>query len=361
MKFKLNKSQHLIYFNLLNKFDKTKLNLKDNNAKTSDNLIFYTHNNKLNVFVDTIFSKSNWEMLDIDDEVCFSIDASLFYNAFHNFPFDEIQCVYMEEKNSLIFGNKKTRVALSATQCQKPQVEIYSDVKPFNKKEYLRAISHTSFSCASETDLFPYNSINISFDDEINAQSSDKHRISFYGDVDFNNSYVISKTSADISTLFLNALGDAEYQISQEKLILKWSDIYLSLSLNSRSDAKEFLNLKSFLDSEIMNETLVDKSVLTQSIKFVSSIVNTPDLDLHFLGEKLSISGTNNEKNAVIDTVDLLMPTNDISVKYLSSHLLRALDIIHDKEISITLHNYNGFTLMALKSDKFSHIIFPKV
>jgi hypothetical protein len=55
-------------------------------------------------------------------------------------------------------------------------------------------IFNNGANSANDSDDFPYNSINISFNDKINAQSSDKHRISLYGEVDFDHSYVFSKS-----------------------------------------------------------------------------------------------------------------------------------------------------------------------
>ena len=359
MKFKLNKSNHLSYFGLLNKFEKSKINVKENSLSGNDSLIFYSSNNKFNIFVNTIFCQSNWEVMDSEEDFCFALDSSIFYNAFNNFPTDEVQFVYNSEDNSLIFGNKKTRVAIKTTPCSKPEEIKFKDLQNLNSDKFLEAVRFTSFSCSNEVDEYPYNSINISFDQIVNAQSSDKHRISLFGDVDFDNSYVISKSSADISTLFINTLGNARYSINNNKLNLVWENIYLIVSLGSKADTGVFKTLKNFKTAKELDQTTINKSELAQSVKFISGITSSIKTEFVFEGDKLTLSSQNNEKGAVVDTLSLKSPVNGTTVSYLSSHLLKILDILPEKDLTITLLEFNSFTLMSLTSGEFTHLLFP--
>jgi DNA polymerase III sliding clamp (beta) subunit (PCNA family) len=359
VKFKLNKSDHLSFFGLLNKFEKTKINVKENSLSGNDSLIFYSFNNKFNVFVNTIFCQSNWKIMDTEEEFCFALDSYTFYNAFNNFPADEVQFVYNSEDNSLIFGNKKTRVALKTTPCSTPEEMKFKDLKNLNTDKFLEAIRYSSFSCSNEADEYPYNSINVSFGNIVNAQSSDKHRISLFGDVDFDNSYVISKSSADISTLFINTLGNVQYSINSNKLNLLWGDIYLIVSLGSKADTGVFKTLKNFKTAKELDQTMINKSELAQSVKFISGITNSIKTEFVFDGDKLTLSSQNNEKGAVVDTLNLKKPVKSITVSYLSSHLLKILDILPEKDLTITLLDFNSFVLMSLTSGEFTHILFP--
>lgn len=359
MKFKLNKSEHLSFFGLLNKFEKTKINVKENSISGNDSLIFYSLNGKFNVFVNTIFCQSNWEVMDTQEDFCFALDSSVFYNAFNNFPTDEVQFVYNIEDNSLIFGNKKTRVAIKTTPCSTPEEIKFKDLESLNVEQYLDALRYTSFSCSNEADEYPYNSINISIDSKINAQSSDKHRISLFGDVDFDNSYVISKSSADISSLFLHTLGEAKYSIFNNKLNIVWDNMYLVVSLGSKADTGVFKTLKNFKSSKELASTVLSKTELAQSVKFISGITSSIKTEFNFYEDKLTLSSQNNDKGAVVDTIALKSKIDPIKVSYLSSHLLKILDILPEKDLTIDLLDYNSFILMCLTSGEFTHILFP--
>jgi len=359
MKFKLNKNDHLQFFNLLNKFEKTKLNVKETSNKDSNSVVFYSNDGKFNAFVDTIFCQSKWTIMDTDEEFSFSFDLGVFYNAFHSFPSDDIQFVYSSENNTLVFGNKKTMVAIKTTPCPKPTEITYSKLDSFYCDSFIEAHKFTSFSCSNDADDFPYNSINISFDTNINAQSSDKHRISLYGDVDFDNSYIMSKSSADIVSLYISALGEAKYKIHNSKLFLSWNDLYLSISLGSKSEANSLKTLKNFKDSKEIAFTNIDKSELLKSIKFISGITNSIKTEFSFEGDKLTLSSESNDKGAVVDTLPLTQDIDGIKVSYLSSHLLKILDILPEKEILISLLDFNSFVLMCLTTDSYTHILFP--
>lgn len=359
MKFKLNKNDHLQIFNLLNKFEKTKLNIKENANKDSNSVVFYSLNGKFNAFVDTIFCQSKWTIMDTEEEFCFSFDLNVFYQAFHNFPSDDIQFVYSSENNSLVFGNKKTRVAIKTTPCSKPTEHTYSKLESFDCNNFTESIKLTSFSCSSDVDDFPYNSINISFDDSINAQSSDKHRISLYGEVDFDNSYVISKSSADIISLYISVLGEAKHNINNNKLFLAWDSIYLTIALGSKTEANVFKTLKGFKDSKQIAFTNIDKNELSKSVKFISGITNSIKTEFTFDRDKLTLSSESNEKGAVVDTITLSNQMDFLKVSYLSSHLLKILDLLPEKDLHISLLDFNSFNLMCLTSGSYTHILFP--
>ena len=359
MKFKLTKNDHLQVFNLLSKFEKTKLNIKENANKDSNSVVFYSLDGKFNAFVDTIFCQSKWNIMDTDEEFSFSFDLNVFYHAFHNFPSDDIQFVYSSENNTLVFGNKKTRVAIKTTPCSKPSEYKYSKLESFNCASFTESLKLTSFSCSNDSDDFPYNSINISFNDKINAQSSDKHRISLYGEVDFDHSYVFSKSSADVISLYISSLGEAKYNIQNNKLFLSWDHIYLIISLGSKSEANVFKTLKNYKNSKQIAFTNIDKNDLSRSIKFISSITNSIKIEFNFDRDKLTLSSESNDKGAVVDTLSLENEIMPLKVSYLSSHLLKILEILPEKDLHISLLDFNSFTLMSLTSDCYTHILFP--
>ena len=149
---------------------------------------------------------------------------------------------YSSQENQLVFGNKKTRVALKTSLANdindRLSNEFSIDKKlEFNKldtKDLHNAFKFTSFSCAPDFDEYPYTSIMFSIeDDKFNAQSSDKHRISIYGKQDSEQSnYWISKHQAELLSGLLNKDSEYTYCISKNKIIIKISHLECLITIN---------------------------------------------------------------------------------------------------------------------------------
>jgi len=361
LKFKLNKAEHLYIFSLLNRLEKTKLSIKENKSSTNESLIFYIKNDKLNLYVNTMFCESGWSLIDLisEEDYCFALDMNLFYSAFNNFPADEIQFVYNFEENTLIFGNKKTRVALKTTPCNKPPELKEHSLLELDAELLIEAFKMTSFSCSYENDDYPYNSINFNINGTINSQSSDKHRISFFGEVDKNNSYIIDKQTADVLVYFLDRKHNFQYSLDLNKLLISWQNGYIVASLGSKADIDTFDNLYQFLDANFVLSCKLDRQSFLKSLKFVSSITNSLNTELNFCDDKLSISGNSSDKGAVVDSITLDNNVESIKVSYLSSHLIKILEILSETDIIINILEFNSYNLLMIESGKFEHILFP--
>ena len=152
MKFKISKSSVSSLFSFLNKLEKLRLVQKDNK---SDNLIFYGSDSQLLVFLDNGLSSCFFKLdVEVTNPTSFSTDISTFYNSLTAFPTDDIQFAYIVESNSLIFGNKKSRVnvftntvedveKLFKSTFEYPMCDFYKlDVDKFNELiKYTEALS----------------------------------------------------------------------------------------------------------------------------------------------------------------------------------------------------------------------------
>ena len=128
MKFKLKKSEHLNKIQLVNKIDKLRLTTHENRAINADSLVFYNHEDKLYIYSSNNISSALIELCDSPEEfIDFGIDSQLFSNAFGNFPTDEVQFAFLQEENQLVFGNKKTRVALKTSLASKMNDRISAE------------------------------------------------------------------------------------------------------------------------------------------------------------------------------------------------------------------------------------------
>jgi len=185
LKFKLNKAEHLLCFALLNKIEKSKLSMRENKAASSS-LIFHSIDGQLYIQSENNFCCSKFLLKNVNssEDGTFGLDVYSFYNALSNFPADEIQFIYNSDENILLFGNKKTRVSLSTVPIDNFSVNFSSitDNLAITENDFIQSIKMTSFSCAPDFDEHPYTSILWFIEDEkINSQSSDKHRISVFG------------------------------------------------------------------------------------------------------------------------------------------------------------------------------------
>jgi uncharacterized membrane protein YoaT (DUF817 family) len=102
----------------------------------------------------------------------------------------------------------------------------------------------------------------------------------------------------------------------------------------------------------------LEKEALIKSVKFVSNIANSHMINLTLDINKLVISATSNEKNAVVDTLEV-ENYEVLSVSYVSSHLIRVLDLLDSKKIKLNFIKHNDFILLMLEAENFKHILFP--
>lgn len=363
MKFKLNKSEHLVCFALLNKIEKSKLSMREN--KTSSNsLIFHSSNGNLYVQSENNFCCSKFLLKNVEptEDGTFGLDISSFFNAVNNFPTEEIQFIYNVEENLLIFGNKKTRVSLSTAPVDNFSVAFSDNLEPLNitVNDFVHSIKMTSFSCAPDFDEHPYTSILWFIEDEkINAQSSDKHRISIFGkQYELQSSFLISKTISDIILYYLEKISGVVFSLYNSKLYLSWSGGELFCNLEKNTFEKIFSNFNQFFSNHFFLSLELEKDALVKSVKFVSSIANSHMINLSLDINKLVISGNSNEKNAVIDTIEI-ENYELFSVSYVSSHLIRVLDLLDSKKIKLNFIKHNEFVLLMLEAENFKHILFP--
>jgi hypothetical protein len=73
---------------------------------------------------------------------------------------------------------------------------------------------------------------------------------------------------------------------------------------------------------------------------------------------KLVISATSNEKNAVVDTIEI-ENYEVLSVSYVSNHLIKVLELLDNKKLKLNFLKHNDFILLMLESENFKHILFP--
>ena len=371
MKFKLKKSDHLNKVQLVNKIDKLKLTTHENRAINADSLVFYNYNDKLYIYSSNNISSALIELCDSpDDLVDFGIDSQLFSNAFGNFPTDEVQFAFLQEENQLVFGNKKTRVALKTSLATKMNerisTEFYFDknleFKELNTLDFLSAFRYTSFSCAPDIEEYPYTSIMFFISNEkFNSQSSDKHRISIYGSkYSGENSFLISKIQAELLVNFISKEDKYQYCIFKNKFVLKWNDNYFVTSLENNTYQSVYNTFgKFFEDSNFITQIKTDKHEIIKSIKFISSISSSHTFNLKNSGEYLVISSSSNDKGAVADKITLKEEIDFLDVSYLVNHFIKVLEIINKDEVTLDFYDYNGYTICIVQDDNFKHIMFP--
>jgi DNA polymerase III sliding clamp (beta) subunit (PCNA family) len=292
----------------------------------------------------------------------FGLDISSFYNAVNNFPTEEIQFIYNAEENMLIFGNKKTRVSLASAPVDNFTVDFSSNLDPLDitVDDFVHSVKMTSFSCAPDFDEHPYTSILWFIEDgKINTQSSDKHRISVFGKkYELQPSYLISKNISEIVLYYVEKVSGVVFSLYNSKLYLSWDGGELFCNLEKNTFEKIFSNFNQFFSDSFFLSLALEKDALVKSVKFVSSIANSHMISLNLDADKLVISGNSNEKNAVVDTIEI--ENNELfSVSYVSSHLIRALDLLDNKKIKLNFIKHNDFILLMLEAENFKHILFP--
>lgn len=363
MKFKLNKAEHLLSFALLNKIEKSKLSMRENKAASSS-LIFHSIDGQLYIQSENNLccSKILLQNVNASEDGTFGLDISSFFNAINNFPTEEVQFIYNSEENLLIFGNKKTRVSLATVPISNLQIDFAQNIESLEitPDDFVQSIKMTSFSCAPDFDEHPYTSILWFIEDgKINAQSSDKHRISVFGNhYELQHSYLISKVISDIILFYIDKISGLAFSLHNNKLYLSWNNGELSCSLEKNTFEKIFTNFNQFFQYVPFLSLEIKKDALIQSVKFVSNIANSHMINLTLDINKLVVSATSNEKNAVVDTIEV-ENYECLSVSYVSSHLVKVLELLDSKNLKLNFLKHNDFILLMLETENFKHVLFP--
>ncbi len=370
MKFKLKKSEHLGKFQLLNKIEKLKLATRENKAVNGDSLIFKSIDEKLYIYISNDISSAYVYLCDLEDEgIDFAIDSNVFTNAFSNFPVDEVQFSFLHEDNLLIFGNKKTRVSLKTSNLNSViynfeelfctnNDDLWNDLSSSNLQN---ALKYSSFSCAPDYDEYPYTSIMFFMKNgKFNTQSSDKHRISIYGE-NYNGevSYLLSKNQAELTSLFIPK-NSGKYCIHKGKLYLLWDGGGFSTSIDNNSYQSVYNTFAQFFNnSEHITEFTIDKHDVLKSIKFISSISNTHNFYMKGSSTELIFSSSESEKGAVIDKIQLSEEILNFDASYLVSHFTKALDLLSADQVKLSFYDYNGYTICIVNDMNYNHLMFP--
>lgn len=362
MKFKLIKSQHYKYFNLLKYLEKSGLSLKEN--KSNDNLVFSCVDGMLHISSNSLFANAYFNLnLEVEFDKAISVDMNLFNNAFSNFPADEINFAYIEDNNSLILGNKKTKIVLKTSLLDNYSLEILDskDTKTFNSK-FNDGLKSTSFSCSSSIEDYPYSSI-LFFEesDKFNFISSDKHRLSIYGDKFIDQkSFLIGKNTAELIVNFNKDLNCKKYSITKNKLNLFYEHGMLSCKLDNNDSETVFQKFNSFFEkSHMVCKFIVNKETLTKSLKLISSITNSEKIDLKLSDNIILLSGSSSDKGIVADKIQVTDDLIDLNLSYYANHILKVLDVLYQENIEFKVMDYNGYNLLSVQTNNFKHLIFP--
>jgi uncharacterized membrane protein YoaT (DUF817 family) len=139
---------------------------------------------------------------------------------------------------------------------------------------------------------------------------------------------------------------------------LTWNGGELSCNLEKNTYEKIFSNFNQFFSDQFFLSLDLEKDALVKSVKFVSNIANSHMINLTLDINKIVISATSNEKNAVVDTIEV-ENYEILSVSYVSSHLIRALDLLDSKKLKLNFIKHNDFILLMLEAENFKHILFP--
>jgi DNA polymerase III sliding clamp (beta) subunit (PCNA family) len=347
----------------VNKIEKSKLSMRENKAASSS-LIFHSIDGKLYIQSENNFCSSKFLLKNVQptEDGTFGLDITTFFNALNNFPTEEIQFIYNLEENLLIFGNKKTRVSLASVPVDNFVLSFSDNLEPLDVTvdDFVHSIKMTSFSCAPDFDEHPYTSILWFIEDgKINAQSSDKHRISVFGKkYELQQSYLISKNISDVILYYIEKIPGIVFSLYNSKIYLTWDGGELSCNLEKNTYEKIFSNFNQFFSDQFFLTLELQKDALVKSVKFVSSIANSHMISLTLDVNKLVISANSNEKNAVVDTIEV-ENYEVLSVSYVSSHLIRVLDLLDSKKLKLNFIKHNDFILLMLEAENFKHILFP--
>ena len=356
----------------MSKLEKMRIFSNENKTSGNDTLIFYVKDNLLNVYLNNGISAFNFCLnFPIENEKSFAVDANLFYNAFSNFPTDDVQFALIDTENSLIFGNKKTRVALRTSEVSNVENLLFnsfdfSKETKFEKLDFTNfteALKLTSFSCSPDIDQYPYTSILFFLNgNKVNCTSSDKHRISVYGDK-YNGeiSHLLPKLSADLMLNFINKIDDFCFAIYKNKLLLKWENNIFSTSLENNNYQKIFEEYNvCFDDSKFVLSISIDKQQILQSIKYIGNISSSHEITMLFEYDKLVLSGKSEGKGTVVDQIQLDKEYENLEVSYSANHLTKVIEMLPEDQIELAIHQLNDYYLLLVRTQWYSHIVFPK-
>ena len=233
--------------------------------------------------------------------------------------------------------------------------------KKLDTQNLSSAIRHTSFSCAPDFDEYPYSSIMFFVDkDKFNAQSSDKHRISVFGEkFAGQQSFLLSKNQAELSLNFLPK-ENAEYVIYKNKLVIFWDNGGFSTSLEANTHQSIYNSFSDFFtESKFVCSVTLEKSSVIKSLKFISSISSSSNFFIKIANKELILSSSKNDQGAVIDKIILDEKIDEIQASFLFNHFMKALDILMNDNIKIDFMDYRSYTICVMQTSNYSHLIFP--
>lgn len=365
MKFAFDKSQVLKFLAFLNRIEKSRLVQKEN--KTTS-LVFFPKDNNLSIFLESGISGCFFDLgISCSENESFSVDISSFFNAISNFPVDDIQFAYVSDKNSLIMGNKKTKVVLE-TSIVDDVDKLYSDFfttaseyLSLDDKNLSEAINNTSFCTAPEYDEFPYSSLLLFEQDNLfHSVASDKHRIAIHGTI-YNDqkSILISKLSSDLINSVLLFSNKFEYTITKSKFYIKWDSGVFFTSCENNTYQSVFQNLVNFFDdAQDIFSVRIPRDELQKSMKFISSISSSHTVNFSFKENTLNLSAVTSGKGGASDKIALEDNVNNFEAMYLSNHIIKLLDHV-SKNVIFNFKDYNGFSLLIIESNQTKYLIFP--
>jgi DNA polymerase III sliding clamp (beta) subunit (PCNA family) len=369
LKFKLDKLEHLHKFQLFNKIEKLKLATRENKTVSSESLIFHTIDNKLYIYISNGISSAYSYICEVEDDFrSFAVDASSFTNALSNFPSNEIQFSILFDENQLVFGNKKTRVSLKTSNVESENINFHdlfllenNTFLDLDVNNLLNAIKYSSFSCAPDYDEYPYTSIMFFIKDNIfNTQSSDKHRISMFGQkYDGDSSFLISKAQAELMKEFISKTS-SKYTVHKGKFYILWENGGFSCAIENNTHQSVYNTFNQFFDnSELITSFEINKNDILKSLRFISSISSNHNFFMKSSGSQLIFSSSNNEKGAVIDKIQLSEEIVEFEASYLVNHFIKVLDIINKEDTTLSFYDYNGYTICIVEDLDFKHLMFP--
>lgn len=365
MKFKLFKSNHHSYFNMLKLIEKSTMTLRENKTSKDDSLIFFNKDNRLHIYVGNSTQYAYFDLkTEVNDIQSFAVDFQTFNLAFNNFPTDEINFFYDSEKQSLIFGNKKTKVALNTSVCDNIEyINSFLDSNCLDKQvnNLYEALKCSSFSCSIFQEEYPYTEIMLSLkSDSFSAFSSDKHRISLYGIYESDNSFLISKNHADIICQYLKEFTNSTYCIEGNILYIKNETYKLGTSLQKNNSEEIFNKFISFInESQIVCNFILNKIAIIKSLKFISSVSGNDTIDFTFEDNQILLSGSTQSKGIVADKITLSQTLPSLNVSYVQNHIIKALDAIDSENINCQILDFNEHLILKVSHNKFDHLIFP--
>jgi DNA polymerase III sliding clamp (beta) subunit (PCNA family) len=305
------------------------------------------------------------EQMDNGDNFKFSINAALFLEFFNQFPEDKIQCVYKEDDNTLIAGNKKTKMAFP---CGKGddfssfQTLLADDEFDIESNLFMALIKNTYFSVSSDWQNSPLTSLKFTVDfNHVRAESCDLGRISIASKeshLNCNKSHVflIPKEAVD----FLSSLNIQDGKIKiypcKKHFKISWGNtIYISLLEGSHN----FPDLNVWIEKPTVAKIKILSSELQNALKLSSLIAKDSYIKLQ-LDDKLHIS-------AADDSVGMLKYSLDCEeiegkCETLVSHrsFLKYFDLFQDLKLEFEFKeiNENSYGILCKNKD-VNHMIFP--